>query len=90
MHVCFKSVFVFIFFALRLAREFIQTTFRRLPGAVGCAAAIIAGLINSMAMPQVFSEWEEASLVFACVISFFILHVVVPHRQQQKTKRYFK
>lgn len=61
---------VFVIFACCFAKEFIQTSFRKVPGAIGCTAAIIAGLINSLAMPLVFDEWEESSLVFACMMSF--------------------
>jgi len=68
--------------AARMGREIRRTAFRNLPGAVGCSAAIIAGLVNSLAMPLVYSEWEESSLVFACIFAFFILFVVIPYSRQ--------
>jgi O-antigen ligase len=79
----FLGLATFFVLALRLARETLATAFRSLPGAVGCSAALVAGLVNSLAMPLVYSEWEESSLVFACIFAFFILFVVTPFWRQR-------
>jgi O-antigen ligase len=83
----FLGLSTFLLLALRLSKEILQTAFRRLPGAVGCASAIVAGLINSLAMPLVYAEWEESSLVFACMLGFFMLFVVIPYWNQVKVSR---
>jgi O-antigen ligase len=80
----FLGLTTFLFFVVRFARETLETAFRRLPGAVGCSAALVAGLVNSLAMPLVYAEWEESSLVFACIFSFFILFVLVPNWRKSK------
>jgi O-antigen ligase len=65
-----------IVFFFRLLREFLKTTSHRLPGAIGCSAAISTGLINSLTSPFVLDKWDESTLVFACLIALFILFVV--------------
>jgi O-antigen ligase len=82
----FLGFLTFLFLVFKLAREIILTAFRKQPGAIGCAAALVAGLINSMAMPLVYAEWEESSLVFACIFSLFILFVVIPYIKQRRVK----
>jgi O-antigen ligase len=65
----------FTIYVLRLFRELLRTNLARLPGAVGCASAMAAGLVNSLAMPLVGDQWEESSLVFASLTALFILYV---------------
>jgi O-antigen ligase len=74
----------FSFYVFRLFRELVRTNLARLPGAVGCASAIAAGLVNSLAMPVIGDQWEESSLVFACLTAFFVLFVVLPYREQRR------
>lgn len=78
---------IFLLLVVRLTGEILRTAFRKLPGSIGCAAALVAGLVNSLAMPLVYSEWEESSLVFACILSFFTLFVVIPHWRQANVGR---
>lgn len=82
----FLGALTVLIYSFRLMREFFRTAFHRVPGAIGCTAAICAGLVNSLAMPLVFDEWEESSLVFACMTAFLILFVLLPYRQQHSTR----
>jgi O-antigen ligase len=73
-----------VIFFFRLLREFLKTTGRKLPGAIGCTAAISTGLINSLASPFVLDKWDESTLVFACLIALFILFVVSSQNLRDK------
>ena len=73
------GLITFLTYTVRMLREFLKTCSERIPGAMGCAIAIAAGLVNSLAMPLVFDEFEESSLVFACVTALFLLYVFLPH-----------
>jgi O-antigen ligase len=75
----------FLAYGFRLLREFFRTALQKLPGSVGCASAIIAGLVNSMAMTLVFDKWEESSLVFACLMAFFVLFVFLPQQYKKNS-----
>jgi len=83
------GLLIVLVYSFRLLREFRQTAIQyRLPGAIGCAAAITTGLINSLTTPFVFGKWEEATFVFALVTTFFLLFVVLPFKQQKiKTRK---
>lgn len=76
-----------IFYFLRLRQEFYKTTVKRLPGAVGCTAAICTGLVNSLSTPFVLEQWEEASFVFAAMTAFSILFVYLPYKSKEKEKK---
>ncbi len=76
-----------ITYVFRALREFFRTSRLRLPGAIGCTAGIIAALVNSLAMPLVFDEWEESSLVFASITAFMVLFVYLPYRQGELTEK---
>jgi len=69
-------------------REFMRSTRERRPGAIGCAAAISTGLVNSLAMPLIFDEWEESSLVLVSVITFMTLYVILPYRKGKAQKKF--
>ena len=75
------------FYFLRLLREFYRTTVKRLPGAVGCTAAILTGLVNSLSTPFVLEQWEEASFVFAAMTAFSILFVYLPYKSKEKEQK---
>lgn len=72
----------FMLYGFRLLREIIQTTREKYPGAIGCASALIAGLVNSLSMPLVGDQYEESSLVFACMTALFVLFVFLPYREK--------
>jgi O-antigen ligase len=76
---------VVLIYFFRLLREFLRTSFHRLPGAIGCGVGIAAGLVNTLSMTLVFDEWEESSIIFACLNSLFIFFVLLPYRQQKHT-----
>lgn len=76
-----------ITYVFRALREFFHTSRLRLPGAIGCTAGIIAALVNSLAMPLVFDEWEESSLVFASVTAFMVLFVYLPYRRGELAEK---
>lgn len=76
-----------ILYGLRLLREFYGTTVKRLPGAVGCTAAIFTGLVNSLSTPFVLEQWEEASFVFAAMTAFSILFVYLPYKSKEKEQK---
>jgi O-antigen ligase len=75
----------FLLYALRLIYEILKAASLRLPGAIGCAAAISMGLVNSLAMPLIFDEFEESSLVFICISALFILFVYLPNIRKVKS-----
>jgi O-antigen ligase len=77
----------FLLYTLRLIYEIFKAAFLRLPGATGCAAAISMGLVNSLAMPLIFDEFEESSLVFVCISALFILFVFLPHLNSVKVQK---
>lgn len=79
---------VFLYF-LRIFREFWKTTGRKLPGAIGCAAGISTGLINSLSTPFVLDKWDESTLVFACLMSLFILFVFAPYKEEKSNVEMF-
>ncbi|MBW2011405.1 MAG: O-antigen ligase family protein [Deltaproteobacteria bacterium] len=70
------GMLVFLFYALRLLKEVFVTSTRRVPGAVGCAAAIAMALVNSLANPLIFDQFEESTLVFVSISVFFALFVL--------------
>ncbi len=74
-------------YGFRLMKEFRRTVRMNVAGAVGCSAAIVAALINSLAKTLVFSEWEETSVVFACFSGLFLLFVVLPARNAVRRTR---
>ncbi len=76
-----------IVYGLRLLREFHRTTVKRLPGAVGCTAAICTGLVNSLSTPFVLEQWEEASFVFAAITTFSILFVYLPYKSKKEEQK---
>lgn len=80
------GMFAVLLYGMRTLRELFLTVIPRRPGSVGCAAAIAAGLVNSLAMPMVFDEWEESTLVFICVTAFSILFVFLPERQSKANR----
>jgi hypothetical protein len=76
-------------FLIRLMRELLKTTFKRLPGSIGCASAIFTGFINSLSIPIIFDEWREGSLAFSCVLSFFIFFVLIPYINSSHNSRHY-
>ncbi len=74
----------FMLYGFRLLREIIQTTREKYPGAVGCAGALAAALVNSLAMPLVGDQYEESSLVFCCIMALFVLFVFLPYMGKRK------
>ena len=82
------GLLVLIIYVLKLLREFMRSTRERRPGAIGCAAAISTGLVNSLAMPLIFDEWEESSLVLVSVITFMTLYVILPYRKGKAQKKF--
>ena len=82
----FGMLTVFIF-GSRLLREFYQGTAHGRPGAIGCTAAICAGLVNSLSQPLVLDEWQGSSLVFVSMMAFFLLFVILPFRQERLIKK---
>lgn len=59
---------------VRLSKEFWNSIRTHQPGAVGCAAALTAGLVNCFTVPIIGEHWRPESLVFTC---FFALHLFV-------------
>lgn len=76
---------MFGIYLIKLTIELIKTAARRLPGAIGCLGAIMAGLVNSLAMPLVGDQYEESSLVFISFSAFFILFVLLPNIRKEMT-----
>ncbi len=70
-------------YGFRTLGEFLKTVIPRRPGSIGCAAAIAAGLVNSLGMPLVLDEWEESTLVFICVTAFSMLFVYLPYKSKK-------
>lgn len=65
------------FVLIRLARLALRALRSRRIGAVGGAAALCVGLVNSIAMPVIFDQWDESVLAYAALIgflSFFVWH----------------
>ncbi|HEC99034.1 MAG TPA: O-antigen ligase family protein [Proteobacteria bacterium] len=71
-------------YLFRLLREGMQTARQRLPGAIGGAGALAAGLVNSLAMPLIGDQYEESSLVFCCMMALFVLFVFLPYMEKRK------
>jgi len=67
---------------VRLSKEFFSSTHAHRPGAVGCAAALIAGLINCLTVPVIGEYWRPEGLVFTC---FLALHVFYVRRPPART-----
>ncbi|MGB5619046.1 MAG: hypothetical protein WBM78_19555, partial [Desulfobacterales bacterium] len=70
---------------IRLGYEIVTITFRKVPSAIGCAGALTAGVINSLAMPLIGDKWEESSVDFLCFNVMFVLFVFVPYKKIKKT-----
>ena len=81
------GTFFFMLYIIRLGLEIVSTIFRKLPGAIGCAGALTAGIINSLAMPLIGDKWEESSVVFLCFNVLLVLFVVVPYKKIRKTPK---
>ena len=76
---------LFLLYLIRLGYEIVTITFRKVPSAIGCAGALTAGVINSLAMPLIGDKWEESSVVFLCFNVMFVLFVFVPYKKIKKT-----
>jgi len=76
----------FLLYLIRLGWEILTITFRKIPGATGCAGALTAGVINSLAMPLIGDKWEESSVVFLCFNVMFVLYVVTPQKSKKKKR----
>ena len=51
------------------------------PGALGCLAAIVTGVVNSQACAFLGEGWSEITIVFICLLALFVLFVAnVPGR----------
>lgn len=77
-----------VFVLARLARLALRAVRSFRVGAVGGAAALCTGLVNSMAMPMIFDQWEESALASAALIgllSFFVWHL--PFAEQRGALR---
>ncbi|MCE5230705.1 O-antigen ligase family protein [bacterium] len=60
---------------LRWAGDGLRATRRRQKGSVGCAAAISAGLVNSMSVAFLGETWMMSSFSFVCMLALFSLFI---------------
>jgi O-antigen ligase len=79
------GLIVVLIYFFRLLREFFRTSFLRLPGAIGCGAGLATGLVNTLTMTLVLDEWEESSLIFACLSALLVFFVLLPYRRKNRT-----
>ncbi|HUS57507.1 MAG TPA: O-antigen ligase family protein [Planctomycetota bacterium] len=63
---------------LRLTRETLHATRWTRPGAVGAAAAMGAGIVNSMGLPIIGDIWMAPTVVLASMLALHVLFVVTP------------
>ncbi|MCU0838573.1 MAG: O-antigen ligase family protein [Rhodospirillales bacterium] len=91
-HASFMSVLLYtgavgmlfyVTFIIRCVNDGFWACQRRLPGAVGCVAALAAGFVNSQTNPFIFDIFEETSIVFSSFIALFALFVVIPGKRQE-------
>jgi O-antigen ligase len=59
----------------RLVREMRSAIQARQIGALGCAAALTAGLVNNLSISIVGEQWREPSFVLVTILSFHLLFV---------------
>lgn len=81
------GAFFLIGYLSRLARESLGPARARQPGSIGVAAALVAGIVNSLAMPMIMDEWEESSLVFVSFASLAVFWVYLPWRSEARARR---
>lgn len=74
-------------FIIKLFFELVPTSTKRIPGGVGSAAALATGFVNSLSNPYLFDRWEESSLTFSCMLSFFTVFVLLPYRQKKQHQK---
>jgi O-antigen ligase len=72
------------FAALRLLLEALGAARAGVPGGLGSLAALLTALVNSLAMPLVFDQFEESSVVFVAFAGLLVLWV---RRQRSRAGR---
>lgn len=70
-------VFIWLFW---LTVEIVRSIRHKRIGSVGCAAAMTAGLVNSMGSAFLGETWTSATFVFMCFIGIHLLFVRVPRQ----------
>ncbi len=60
---------------VQLIRETWRAVGQRSPGAIGCTAAVVAALVNSMGFDYLGSGIEPTTIVFVCLVAFHCLFV---------------
>jgi O-antigen ligase len=78
----FIGLSIVIAFLVKLIADSLRCLKFLRPGAIGCICAINAALVNSLAMPLIFDEWEESSLALTAFLAFFASKVVIPVRKE--------
>jgi O-antigen ligase len=63
------------FAALRLLLEALGAARSGMAGGLGSLAALLTALVNSLAMPLVFDQFEESSVVFFAFAGLLVLWV---------------
>ena len=59
----------------RLSKELWSSIRIHQPGAVGCAAALVAGLVNCVTVPVLGEHWRPESTVFVCFLALHLFYV---------------
>jgi hypothetical protein len=63
---------------IRLLKELRNSILIQKPGAIGCTAALIVGLINCQTVPIIGEYWRAESVVFISFLALFLFYVRQP------------
>ncbi|MGD0237103.1 MAG: O-antigen ligase family protein, partial [Syntrophorhabdales bacterium] len=79
------GMFFYGVFLIKLGMQSVKSLAAKREGCIGATAAVLTGLINSLAIPLVGDYWMEPSFTFSCFLSLSIWHILARDR---KGKRY--
>lgn len=71
----------------RFIRDALQSVRQAREGSVGCAAAIAAGLVNSMSVAFLGETWMMSSLSFICILGLFSSFVGTSPQSREPRRR---
>jgi len=70
-------------FLIKLGIESLRSIAAKRQGSIGSTAAIVTGLVNSLAIPLVADYWMEPSFSFCCFLGLSVWHILVGDKKQE-------
>jgi O-antigen ligase len=77
------GMFFYGVFLIKLGIQSVKSLDAKRKGCIGATAAIVTGLINSLAIPLVADYWMEPSFSFCCFLGLSIWHILANDRKEK-------